>query len=82
MEVVMPENGEKKLIRKLLIWSLGIIITLLSVIWGITWGATKIIVKENAQCNATQNERLASLEKGYETIEKRLDQIYEEVKDK
>jgi len=78
----MVENGEKKLIRKLLIWSLGIIITLLSVIWGITWGATKIIVKENTLCNNTQNERLAKLERGYENIEKRLDQIYEEVKDK
>lgn len=79
----MPiDNGYKKLLTRLLIWTLGIIIVLASVIWGITWATTKSTVRENSKCNNVQNERIAKLEKGYDNIEKRLDQIYDEVRDK
>lgn len=82
-ETGMSENGKTKLIY----WLLGIVVILISAIWGITWGSTLkavdlVDLKAEQACleNKGQDNRLIVLEENQKYIKETVTKIYEEMK--
>ena len=73
-------NGTKALMQKILIWALGIIIGLVGSLWAITWNSTDNKVDKACNDIVTIKEFIAKQDNINQTLEKRLDEILQEVK--
>jgi hypothetical protein len=72
----MNNNGTKQILQKVLIYALVVIVSLVSVVFGITWTSTKNIAEKNSEDIVAIKEFIAAQHE----INKKIDEILVEVK--